>query len=578
MKMLLRLATCAIVPMVFAGHALAFPKGSAAAYKLDAGNANNDGREPVAATLAWRQPQAVTRRAPAATDDSTAGYAIGDLWNYNGVIFQALQVGVKQATWAPVPAARGLPADVVATPSACYGSRALNSAWMNGNWIDVASAAGGLATTIKFINGEPDLESLQKVTAGGLGYISRWYDQCGAALDATQAEAANQPIVRADITTGGAPSVVFDSVINPQVTTTQKYLILPSLLTVSASSDSVILVGRAYTSRRGAAFVQLNSTSQTQSLSSGCYHPKLTYSYGLPYTAPVPASVSEGVGGWISSGSGQTVFWGNATASYPAKAANTMFGGYIGQIVNKSSSILANGQTELSAMLIYGRGLDRSERITVQAALIRLFPHFPQVQNINIDDGDSITEGLRSTALQNRSRKTLVLYGDDVRVINEAVSGSTTERRIADYHIYVEPWFNVHAQNNTLTFSIGSNDCVAKNATARGTYDSIAKYLSLAHRTGFRVVSATILPRGDANAYQNSCIAGVNTLLRANSGGSHGLAGRWDSLADIAADPTMGAAGATANTALFADGIHPTDLGYSLLAPIYAKARSAILR
>ena len=174
-------------------------------------------------------PLPLTQRAPSVADDSTAGYAVGNLWRYGGVVYQALQVTTGHATWSPVYAAQALPTDAVPTPLACYGNKALNASWLNGNWIDVSTSAGGTVTTIKFANGQPDVASLGRLIGGGLGYVSKVYDQCGAALDATQATAASQPVIRIDILTGGAPSIIFDSNIDGGGAGAKvaKYLVLP---------------------------------------------------------------------------------------------------------------------------------------------------------------------------------------------------------------------------------------------------------------------------------------------------------------------------------------------------------------
>jgi lysophospholipase L1-like esterase len=530
------------------------------------------------AALASRPSQTVTQRAPTATDDLSSGYAIGHLWNFNGTIYQALQVTVGKAVWQPISAAQGLPTDAAATPLAAYSNRALNVAWLNGNWIDVSATAGGTATTIKFINGQPDIAALVKVIGGGLGYVSKWYDQSGSTLDATQTTATNQPTIRADVQTGGVPSIIFDSVINGG-TTTQKFLTLPAGVTATANADSLFVVGRAYSSRRAVAFAQLTNASFTQTLSSNAVGgatagQALTYFYGAAYRTASPA-LTEQVMGWTSSSTAQQVYSGNSYNAYSPQAANTMAGGFIGSISASGNS--ATGYAELSAVVIYARGLSATDTLNLRGSLTRLFNLTPHVQDVWVVDGDSITEGYGSTALQNMPRKALGLLNTPMRVYDTALYGDTVSGRISAYPTYAGAMYRAAARNNILSIAAGTNDLGTNNATGAATYALLTQYINMAHATGFKVMCATVLPFNFTSSAETER-QNYNTLIRANSGGSYGAAGVCDALADIAADPTMGALSALSNTSLYFDGLHPADLGYAYLAPIYAKAVQGLLK
>lgn len=125
-----------------------------------------------------------------------------------------------------------------------------------------------------------------------------------------------------------------------------------------------------------------------------------------------------------------------------------------------------------------------------------------------------------------------------------------------------------------LTVLIGRNDMVGYRGGASAYADDLARYVAAMRAAGAnRVVVGTLLPsdwapftalRGDFNAI----------LRRPGWIAAHGI----DALADFAASPVMGPDAAAKDTTLFVDGIHPTDKGYEILAPIYGAAVAAAMR
>lgn len=125
-----------------------------------------------------------------------------------------------------------------------------------------------------------------------------------------------------------------------------------------------------------------------------------------------------------------------------------------------------------------------------------------------------------------------------------------------------------------LTVLIGRNDLVGYGGGAAAYADDLARYIAVMRGAGAdRVVVGTLLP-SDWAAFVGPRAA-LNAILRKPGWAkAHGI----DALADFAASPVMGPDAAAADKSLFADGIHPTDRGYALLAPIYGAAVEAAMR
>jgi hypothetical protein len=137
------------------------------------------------------------------------------------------------------------------------------------------------------------------------------------------------------------------------------------------------------------------------------------------------------------------------------------------------------------------------------------------------------------------------------------------------------------AKPKVFTVFIGANDLVTY-ASAQAFVDALFTYTDQVRATGAKVAVATILPQqvaGQAanNTLHNTRRVEANKLIRAAVGS------RIDAVIDFAADPVMGPDAAASNTALYGDGLHPTDGGASgvggqgKLALIYGPVVDALL-
>ena len=102
---------------------------------------------------------------------------------------------------------------------------------------------------------------------------------------------------------------------------------------------------------------------------------------------------------------------------------------------------------------------------------------------------------------------------------------------------------------------------------------NLAAYIAAMRRAGWdRVVVGTELPSTWAPFDpQRDALNAI--LTQPGWARAHGI----DALADFALSPEMGVDGEAADTTYFADGIHPTNLGYATLAPIYGRALATVM-
>lgn len=133
------------------------------------------------------------------------------------------------------------------------------------------------------------------------------------------------------------------------------------------------------------------------------------------------------------------------------------------------------------------------------------------------------------------------------------------------------------SQRYILSMEIGANDLGIRGHYAgnvSGFLTALASFLDARRAAGWKVVATTVLARldqSDGGTQFNLDRATVNSTIRTWVG-TH-----CDAVADWAADPTMGTDTAPNNTTYFGgDKVHPTEVGFAILAPISAAAINSI--
>jgi lysophospholipase L1-like esterase len=131
---------------------------------------------------------------------------------------------------------------------------------------------------------------------------------------------------------------------------------------------------------------------------------------------------------------------------------------------------------------------------------------------------------------------------------------------LARYDAFTSKLFDKNARRSVISLFGGTND-IQNGANDRDVLRLIRQYALAARKTGFKVVVATIIPRGTFSAKMEADRKSANEMLRAH----------WnefsDALADFAANPAFSDPNSHANVNLYVqDHVHLTDLGYQILA------------
>ena len=227
----------------------------------------------------------------------------------------------------------------------------------------------------------------------------------------------------------------------------------------------------------------------------------------------------------------------------------------------------ANGYFPVSAavneVVIYDLALTTAE-LAGLTAYFRARYRLPAAYPVRlVYDGDSITAGYQSTAgFTYPIQAGLLLPQCDG--YNLGISGQTLAQMLASAPTNLDPLHDGTKQGNIVVICGGTNDLYA-GATPASVYANLQAYCAARRTAGWKVVVTTVLPRSASDPFDANRQT-LNTNIRANWGTFA------DGLADIAADQRIGVPGANANSAYFADGTHPNNTGYGIMAQIVAGA------
>jgi len=187
--------------------------------------------------------------------------------------------------------------------------------------------------------------------------------------------------------------------------------------------------------------------------------------------------------------------------------------------------------------------------------------------------GDSLTAGLYATHPYTYYITLPTYNGLSFTSYNFGISGQTIETLLKygtldkDTYGGVDAYYSNSAGRNILVVWAGAADIILYSTTPAQAFSYLEEYCKNRRRAGWKVIVSTMISAVDNDANKNT----YNGYIRTN----------WptfaDGLADIAAEANLGADGAYANTTYFnADGIHLTDTGTQLVAPIVQAAIVAV--
>lgn len=180
--------------------------------------------------------------------------------------------------------------------------------------------------------------------------------------------------------------------------------------------------------------------------------------------------------------------------------------------------------------------------------------------------GDSITLGYLATTSWPAA---LAAAHPTWNVRNLGVSGRTLTDLATVYPTEVAPLFDARLETNTAIIFAATND-IAAGASAGTVETRLLTISALARASGHRVLWVTPIARGDHTGGQETVRQTLRTYMLAN------YATYADAISDPAALAAFATQAATADTAIYVDGTHPTDAGHALIKGVNEAALLAM--
>lgn len=513
----------------------------------------------VASAVAQPAGLSVVQRQPGAADGPPA-YRQDMHWlDPAGQSWAMREVGDGRAAWLyQDPAASVIDQIGGSRPAAAYGTRRLTVSYA-GPAFRVIRGNDVTTSDIGFLpDGRLDESALAALCARAECRVARWYDQSGNRNDAVQPVRTAQPVVRLAHRTGNSVSITWDYEAGSGAAA--RALVLPRSLSVDSANMGLLWTGRFHNASIISPLIELGV--DRNAFNFGFWDAHGDFYLGTPgqlNEMPGHASLSAGIG-LISSSPGEGVVtnYRNREVTLGALRPQAHNGGYIG----KSVIYGQDGMMELSSLIIYDRALTPADRFFGLQAAGENFDIAQQQQDTYVADGDSLTQGLASSYLQSYSwfmekllPRSLVLYDAGWAAKTLDGPGGLLDR----YGGFTSRLYNPNASNNVISLLAGTND-IQNGSNGQQVARLVRQYAEKARQTGFKVIVCTILPRASFTAQMEAQRKTANTMIRA------GWQDFADGLADVAADPKLGAANAPANTDVYAaDGVHLTDFGYQLV-------------
>ena len=231
--------------------------------------------------------------------------------------------------------------------------------------------------------------------------------------------------------------------------------------------------------------------------------------------------------------------------------------------------LIAGALTTTSAGQAQSGSLQSSVRTSFIASDLRLTSCCARIGGLIVFDGDSVSRGLRASARKAPDRQLAAMLPAPARVTNVAVSGLPVWKALERYATTVAPLRDPDAPYQLIAFHAGDNDIHA-GRTAAQTYTNFAAYVADAHRDGWLVIVTTELQQPTLSFEQQSEISRYDRLLVLNTA-------KADDVIDFAAYCGFADVSGRGNPAYFsADGVHPSDHGYKLLAEMLLRSMNTL--
>jgi lysophospholipase L1-like esterase len=513
----------------------------------------------------------ITERRPG-PEDGPPTYAQDEHWlDGSGRTWSMRDQGHGQTVWLfQEPTAP--PVDEVGgqRPIAAYGTRRLTAAYA-GPAMNVVRNSDAAALDIGFLpTGGMDETLLAAFCAQTECRVAKWYDQSGKGNDATQDSPESRPAIRLSHRVGNAASLIWDFEMTGGAP--PRSLTLPDGVSLDSGNMAILWTGRFHNASMISPLIELGTDDNPFGFGFWDTHGDF-YIGNAKQIAELPghATTTPAIGLISVSPDGIVTNYRNHLIELSRLVPGPHRGGFIG----RTNAFRQFGMMELGSLILYDRALSTRDRFYGLQAMGETFGIPQQQQDTYVVDGDSISQGIASLYLQSYQRDMERLLPSDMVLYNAAWAGKTLDGKdglIDRFPTFTAKLYNPVARTNVLSLLAGTND-LQNGQSGQQVFDLIRRYVAAAHKTGFKVVVCTIMPR-------RSFLPGMEAeRVRANALIAAGWQDFADGFVDLAADPVLGGPEALKNPNVYiSDGIHLTDYGYQTLASDMAQVVNRLIR
>ncbi len=509
-----------------------------------------------------------TLRAPLQTDDTTKGYVVGNLWQYNGKIWKLIDNTTGAADWQIQPKISASMCDI-SPGQGGYGVFRLKASY-SGYAFQITRASDSATLNIPFdVNGIASFAMVDAFGSGTTIGVSTWYDQCGSNYDLTQATQANMPQIDGT-TVANLRSISFNG--NSQVGTTRS-LGNTSLPITTVKNTSVLFLGRITSSRGGGNGATLweegNATPALTLFSTDSGSGNFAMLNGSSSFNPVTIATmsSPQANLVVTNGASTATFQQNNTiTSFPSLTISSTAS--TGFIIGNSNRAAWAGEYDALAFVVYNSTLSAANQQLVLQAAYQATGIQPQIDDVMVNVGDSISCCVQS----NTPIVPSLLYAGQLQtalshpynIYNLGLPSETACSMATEAATMSAATFRAGA-SNIVTIFAGRNDLANSTTPTPASVNTCIQNICSTFKTaGFtKCIVGTPPPTTNTQGGQTTTAyeterQSLATLIRADG---------FDGIADITADGVVGPQSAASSSTLYNDGIHPTaPLGTSYFA------------
>lgn len=494
----------------------------------------------------------VDRRPPGPHDDSAHDYQAGDLWNLPAGqgrrqhLWRLDDATPSHAVWHRL-AGGVLPADSVpgVTFAHCYGTTRLRAGWH----------------APSYRAGEGSLSDQAGLPVAALA------DQCGDS-DAVQGDASSRPRLFPPDRPGDPPALLFASggLARASLDRTgpvRRFLSFgPALRMRTRDVGVTAMVGSAgLGSGNPLAFFDDAASGGLGVMLADGADPAHSASvlFGTSHLSGLFVPVTRTVFAMSSGAGGVEMQVGDrhAPTQPPLVADLTTSGG--GRLAAIAPDGAGGYGAEIDAVLI-GPALSRAQQARLDAAVVDTFGLLPQLRDRVVMDGDSRAAGALSDRLGSPLRRAAPSLARPALLYDLATGGDTMAHRLALFGVQAARLYDPLAPIVFYVQQAGLNDILLAGRAPEAVERDADRWAEAAHALGGNVVTVreTTLPSVMPTEERSRDLRRLVCLERDGSAG-------FDLVHDLAHDdPRFASRQAYADPALFADQVHPTDLGYAL--------------